>query len=122
MLLIALALAAGTCADPQTQAAMNQCAGQAYAEADAAMTRQWKVTFAYMKRRDAGDTSRGGGFGYAGAVLASQRAWLKYRDTECVIEGGEFAGGSAQPTTQAQCRTQLTKARTQQLKTLVWRG
>lgn len=107
-------------AAPQTQAQMTQSAGMAYSSADAAMTAQWKRTYAYMKGRDAQDTSRGGGFGYAGALLASQRAWLKYRDTQCVIEGGQYAGGSAQGMTMAACRTGLTRARTAQLKSMIW--
>jgi uncharacterized protein YecT (DUF1311 family) len=108
-------------AAPQTQAQMTQSAGTAYTAADAAMTRQWQATYAAMKRRDAQDTSRGGGYGFAAALLASQRAWLKYRDTECVIEGGQYAGGSILPMVIAQCRTRLTKARTLQLSSLIWK-
>ena len=118
MLLIALLLTAA--APVQTKAAMNRSGGASYAQADAAMTAQWKRTYAYMKGRDAQDTSRGGGFGYAGALLESQRAWLKYRDTQCVIEGGQYAGGSAQGMTMAACRTDLTRARTAQLKSMIW--
>ncbi|MFZ2997061.1 lysozyme inhibitor LprI family protein [Sphingobium sp.] len=120
MLLILLA-AAASCANAQTQSQMTQCAAQAYASADAAMTRQWKVTQAAMKRLDARDTSRGGGFGYAAALLASQRAWLAYRDRQCVIAAGEFAGGSMQPMAAAQCKERLTHARTKELKALIWR-
>lgn len=105
----------------QSQAQMNATAQSAFARADAGMTRQWQVTFTRMKQRDATDTSRGGGFGYAAALLASQRAWLKFRDTHCVIAGGEFAGGSMQPMAVAQCRAQLTGERTTQLRQLEWR-
>ena len=100
---------------------MNAQAGVAYGKADAAMTRQWKLTYAGMKRLDAADTTRGGGFGYAAALLESQRAWLKFRDTECAIEGGEFAGGSMQGMAVAECRTSLTAERTAQLRKLEWR-
>ena len=117
MLLIALLVAA---APIQTQAQMTRSAGGSYAQADAAMTAQWKRTYAYMKRRDGQDTSRGGGFGYAAALLESQRAWLKFRDTQCVIEGGQYAGGSAQGMTVAGCRSDLTRARTAQLKSMMW--
>ncbi len=118
MLLIALLLTAA--APLQTQAEMNRTAGTGYAQADAAMAAQWKRTHAYMKGRDAQDTSRGGGFGYAAALLESQRAWLKFRDTQCVIEGGRYAGGSAQGMTTAACRTSLTRTRTAQLKAMIW--
>ena len=117
MLLIALLMAA---APLQTQAQMTRSAGTGYAQADAAMTAQWKRTYADMRQRDGEDGSRGGGFGYAAALLESQRAWLKFRDTQCVIEGGQYAGGSAQGITIAGCRTGLTQARTKQLKTMIW--
>jgi uncharacterized protein YecT (DUF1311 family) len=115
LLILALLAAA-----PQTQRDMTQEAGTAYAGADAGMSRQWTATYAHMKGIDARDRTRGGGFGYAAALLASQRAWLKFRDAQCVIEGGEYAGGSAQSMVATQCRTKLTTARTQQLKSLIW--
>lgn len=114
------ALLIATPAFAQTQAQMNQTAGSQYKAADAAMTRQWQRTYAYMKGRDAQDRSRGGGFGYAVATLASQRAWLAFRDAQCTIEGGEFAGGSMQPLANAQCKTRLTRERTAQLAKLLW--
>ena len=109
-------------ASAQTQTEMTISAGAAYAKADAAMTAQWKVTFARMKARDAADISRGGGFGYAAALFESQRAWLKFRDAQCVIEGGEVAGGSMQPMVIAACKADLTKQRTTQLHELEWRN
>ncbi|KQM63363.1 hypothetical protein ASE75_12970 [Sphingomonas sp. Leaf17] len=122
MLLTILLLAATPgCNAPRSQAAMNSCAGLEYRAADAAMTAQWKRTYAYMKGRDAQDTSRGGGFGYAAATLASQRAWLAYRDAQCVIAGAEYSGGSIEPMTQSRCKTALTKLRTTELKSLIWR-
>ena len=116
--LAALSLAAPALA--QTQAQMNATADGAFHRADRAMAAQWRITFARMKAMDARDTSRGGGFGYAAATLASQRAWLTFRDAECTIEGGEFAGGSLQGMAIAQCRTRLTEQRTQQLRKLAW--
>lgn len=123
MKLLLLACAALSLAAPavaQTQAQMNATANGAFHRADTLMARQWKVTYARMKALDAADTSRGGGFGYAATTLASQRAWLAFRDKQCAIEGGEFAGGSLQGMTITGCRTRLTEQRTQQLRKLVW--
>ena len=78
--------------------------------ADGTMAAQWTATYARMKVRDSADTSRGGGFGYAAALLESQRAWLKFRDTHCVIEGGEFAGGSLPGMTMAQIERAVIEA------------
>jgi uncharacterized protein YecT (DUF1311 family) len=120
IVLVVLTLLVAIPALAQTQAQMNASAGTDYRRADATMAAQWKRTYAYMKGRDAQDSSRGGGFGYAAATLESQRAWLKFRDTQCVIEGGEFAGGSMQPMARGQCLARLTKERTAQLRTLMW--
>ena len=117
-------LAAAMLAAPaaaQTQMEMNARADREWKTADAVMTVQWKRTFAYMRGLDAKDTSRGGGVGYAGALLQSQRAWLKFRDSECVIDGSEFAGGSMQPMARAGCLARLTQGRTVQLRKLEWR-
>ena len=114
---VMIGLMPSTPATAQTQAAMNAQAATTYKAADAAMNAQWPRTYAAMKRRDA--TARDG-FGYAAATLASQRAWLAFRDKQCTIEGGEFAGGSLQPMARLQCLARLTKERTTQLKDLMW--
>ncbi len=120
VLSLALGLLAAAPAAAQTQAQMNQTAATQYRLADATMAGQWRRTYAAMKARDGRDRSRGGGFGYAAATLASQRAWLAFRDAQCTIEGGEFAGGSMQPLAQIQCKTRLTNERTTQLRSLSW--
>jgi len=114
---VAASLMASHPATAQTQADMNAQAAATYKTADAAMNAQWPRTYAAMKRRDA--TARDG-FGYAAATLASQRAWLAFRDKQCTIEGGEFAGGSLQPMARLQCLARLTKERVTQLKDLMW--
>ena len=120
-LIFICALLFGAPVAAQTQVQMNARATAEWKAADARMTVEWRRTYASMKRRDAADTSRGGGFGYAAALLASQRAWLAFRDTECVIEGGRFAGGSAQGMATGQCKTRLSRERTQQLKAMIWK-
>lgn len=117
-LFLAAAAAQGGCANATSQVDMNRCAQAALQRADAAMTREWQASYARMKAEDAANTSRGGGFGYAAAALASQRAWLKFRDTQCVLEAGRYAGGSMQPLARANCLERLTKERAQQLREL----
>lgn len=119
-LILLAALVAAIPVAAQTQAQMNAQAGAQWKRADAAMNVQWKRTNSYMKRRDAQNGSRGGGFGYAAALLASQRAWLQFRDSQCTIEGGQFAGGSMQPLARANCLARLTRERTKQLESLSW--
>lgn len=109
-------------ANAQTQAQMSRNAEQDYKKADAAMAREWTATNAFMKRRDNVDRSRGGGFGYAASLLASQRAWLTYRDAQCAIEGGEFAGGSMQVMARFSCLADLSRERSKGLASLRWKG
>ncbi|TVV77215.1 lysozyme inhibitor LprI family protein [Sphingomonas solaris] len=117
VLLFGAAMAmADACGKDVRQAALNRCAATAYARADGALNRQWTGTYAAMKRRGAG----GGAFGHAAALLASQRAWIAYRDAQCRVEGGRYAGGSAQGMTVAFCKANLTTVRAAQLKELIW--
>ena len=102
-----------------TQGPLTTRALADYKAADAEMAAQWKLTNAFMKGKDALDRSRGGGFGFAAALLVSQRAWLSYRDAACAVEGGIYAGDIRQQLMIAQCKTALTNARTLQLKGLM---
>lgn len=120
IMLMGLALSAPAAA--QTQMQMNQQATAQLKAADAAMTREWRAVSAQMKRLDAQDTSRGGGFGYAAATLESQRAWLQFRDRQCGVEAAKYAGGSMEAMARAQCLRRLTRERTTQLEGLIWRG
>ncbi len=127
-LLPALALQAAppnpdwNCADPQFQQEMNWCAGQDFASSDAAMNVQWALTRAAMQRRDAdyarykdkSDTRPG----WFASLLEAQRAWLRYRDAHCRVDGYTARGGSMEPLLTLTCKTQLTNLRTQELKEL----
>ena len=119
--LLMLAAQALGCVHAQTQAELTQCAAAAATHADTAMNQQWKLTLAEMHKQDraaAGDPTRTQGPGYADALLASQRAWLQFRDVECRIEGYAARGGSMQPMLVGQCLDRLTTARTKRLAEL----
>ena len=53
------------------------------------------------------------------ALLACQRAWLTYRDAQCLIEGYAARGGSMEPMLLSGCIARLTMARTQALRDLI---
>jgi len=108
---IAVALLTAASASGQTQTQMNRDAGAAFQRADAAMNREWRLTRAYMAND--GRTS-------AALLLDSQRAWLKFRDSQCAVEGARYDGGSMQPLEIAGCKTRLTNERTAQLRALRW--
>ena len=122
--LLALAAAAQEpevdCDNAMAQFELNACAYKEYERADAAMNAQWKVTAARMKESDADfDRSQDNRPGYFDTLLAAQRAWLTYRDQHCASEGYTMRGGSAEPMMISGCQTQLTEARTKQLKELI---
>lgn len=101
----------------QTQAQITQNALLEYKKSDAEMTREWKAISARMKQLD---VTAGDRFGYAGALLTSQRAWLKFRDSHCTIVAAEFHRGSMQPMAHYMCLTELTRERRKQLAALRW--
>lgn len=123
-MLIAMLLApvlAGA-APVQSQTDLTMQAGNAVKAADAAMNAQYRQTMAAMKAIDAlgpqPDATTGPS--YQNALLAAQRAWLAYRDAECVVEGYEFRGGSAAGMARGQCIADLTRARTKELRIEMW--
>lgn len=105
------------CDDPQTQMELNFCAAEDAKKADAALNRQWTVTSAAMKAQDkAGYAPKDGRPGYFAALLEAQRAWIKFRDLECRVEGFAMRGGSAESMVYSGCLAEVTRARTAQLK------
>jgi uncharacterized protein YecT (DUF1311 family) len=122
ILLLVLAAAADAvpdCRDPRTQFEMNVCAAEDYKKADAELNRQWAATVARMRAQDkAGSVHRDGRPGYHAALLEAQRAWIKFRDLECRVEGYAMRGGSAEPMIVSGCLAEATRARTKQLRTM----
>lgn len=108
-----------TPATAQTQADLTAQAGADWKRADVAMNVQYRATMAFMKTMD-GHAGAQTGPSYSQALLASQRAWLTFRDAQCVIQGYGYRGGSAEPMERLACRATLTRERTKQLKDLVW--
>jgi uncharacterized protein YecT (DUF1311 family) len=127
MIFASLLLLSAMTADPEidcdnamAQFELNACAYKEYERADAAMNAQWKVTAARMKEIDKDlDRTQDNRPGYFDTLLAAQRAWLTYRDKQCASEGYAMRGGSAEPMVISGCQTQLTEARTRQLKDLL---
>ena len=106
------------CNNAMTQVDMNQCAAEDYRKADAAMNAQWAETRAAMLAWDKA-TPPSDDNGAAKRLLASQRAWLAFRDAACDVEGYSVEGGSMQPLVISSCLAALTTRRTEELKSLV---
>lgn len=107
------------CANAGTQLELNLCARGDFEAADAELNAQWKLTTAYMRERDKDYTPGQDSYpSYFETLLAGQRAWLTYRDRHCLSESFEARGGSMQPMLISGCMTELTRARTAQLRAL----
>ena len=122
MIIMALMLLQGTatldCENALTQSDMNQCAAREFDSADRQLNIQWTRTASEMRRRDQRDLGDGRP-GYFETLLASQRAWLTYRDTQCRVEGYYARGGSLEPLLVSTCKADLTRERTQTLRDLI---
>jgi uncharacterized protein YecT (DUF1311 family) len=49
-------------------------------------------------------------------LVEAQRAWIKYKETNCKSATDQYRGGSIQPLIYYSCLTELTEERTGKLK------
>ena len=102
------------CANQIDQNTMTRCAGIDFDKADAELNRIWPGLKKDAQDADA-EAFEGMG-GYLDALLASQRAWLAYRDAECALQGFEARGGSMEPMLVYACLAEKTTARIKELQ------
>jgi uncharacterized protein YecT (DUF1311 family) len=103
LLLVHALSQAARCEAPQTQAEMNTCAALEFHRTDAKLNTVYQQV---LKRIDPSRLPK---------LRAAQRAWLAFRDAQCAFEGSESEGGTMQPTLVSGCKTEVTKARIEQL-------
>ncbi len=97
---------ADDCESPLDQPTMNECADRAYKETDAKLNALYKQ----IKERLQSDSDT------IQLLIAAQRAWLTYRDTECKFSTSSVSGGSVYPSIYADCADRLTKERVEDFK------
>jgi uncharacterized protein YecT (DUF1311 family) len=95
------------CESASSQFEATQCAAREYKQADAELN---KVYQQVLKQEDAGGQAR---------LKTAQLAWLKFRDTECEYEAGDYIGGTMRPMVEAFCLAAVTQERTRQLKEIL---
>jgi uncharacterized protein YecT (DUF1311 family) len=98
---------ADDCDSAQGQADLNECYGKAFKASDAELNKLYKEIQGRLK--DDQDTSR--------LLVATQRAWVAFRDAECDFQASAVAGGSAAPMIHAMCLDNQTKHRIEDFKT-----
>jgi uncharacterized protein YecT (DUF1311 family) len=101
------------CKDPMDQATMTQCAGLDFEKADKELNALWPQFKADAEESDK-DTGK---HEYIDALLASQRAWITFRDAECALQAMAMHGGSGEPMLLYGCMARLTQERIKQLQT-----
>ena len=122
--LIAAAVAAAQphvdCNNALTTADTLYCADRDRRVAEVRLNRAYQAANAVMVSMDVDrNKTYDKRVSYHDALLASQRVWLKFRETECVAEGYAARGGSMEPQLVAACLVEFTEARTKQLQNLV---
>ena len=95
------------CENAGTQFEATECSAREYKKADAELNRVYQQV---MKQEDKDGQAR---------LKTAQLAWIKFRDTECEYESGQYIGGTIQPMVENFCLTSVTNDRTQQLKEIL---
>ena len=102
------------CKDPPDQNSMTRCAGIEYDKADKELNALWPEVKAAAE--DSDKAASAGEGGYVKALMASQKAWIAFRDAECTWQGFDSHGGSLEPMLVNGCLARLTQERIKQLK------
>lgn len=92
------------CNNPQTTAAMRICANGKYEAADQKMNQVYQALKAKL---DTNQQKR---------LTDAQLPWIKFRDTTCAFEGGQFEGGTLAGPTRLSCLAKVTQQRAQDLE------
>ena len=124
-MILALFLMAAA-ADPRCSSVKTDdliaCAAAEHRRADVALNAAYQQALRELRSQDA-DTAGGraanGGLSYSQSLIASERAWIAYRDAQCRVENYGSWDGRELPIYQLGCLTASTEARTKELKELV---
>jgi len=104
------------CDSPMTQGEMNICASRDYETADAELNTQYQSVRKVLAERDS--SAGEDGAGAVKALLAAQRAWIAYRDANCEAVGFQARGGSMEPLLVSSCLADMSRKRTEELRSL----
>lgn len=99
-------IAKADCYDSPVQADLNACAGAAFKTADT----QLNAAYAALRQRLSEDGQR--------RLRDAERAWISYRDAECMFRSSGDDGGSAAVMVDVQCQADLTTERAKYLESV----
>lgn len=104
---LSLSAVAQNCNNPETQLAMNMCAGKEFDREDARLNRNYRDLMGKLEpaRRE--------------KMRELQRVWISFRDLQCEFQSVQYEGGSMYSLVRSSCLTGLTKQRNKDLKDLL---
>jgi uncharacterized protein YecT (DUF1311 family) len=92
------------CESPVTTLGMNICAGQEYKAADRKLNRVYRQ----LQSKLSGKQKQ--------RLTNAQLVWIKFRDTNCNYERGQFEGGTMANQVGTYCLAAMTEKRTKELE------
>jgi len=96
-----------SCANPQTQAAINACAAQQYREADARLNAVYRALMNHLSDERKAQ------------LKAVQLAWITFREAHCKFVADPYEDGSLHPTIYSGCMTETAQSRANQLRQIL---
>ena len=106
------------CGEATAQPDLNDCAYREYEAEDAALNAEYRKALAKAR---ALDDEYEGQPAAVDELKSAQRAWIGYRDGQCVLAGFQARGGQAEAMLVSGCLAELTRNRTQELREFVER-
>jgi uncharacterized protein YecT (DUF1311 family) len=91
---------AADCDNATDQMTMNECAHRAFQKSDAELNALYRD----IERRSSDPQSQK-------LLIASERAWVAFRDAECTFSTASSVGGTIHPMAYSGCLERLTSAR-----------
>ncbi len=102
------------CKEAVTDAEIQQCAAEDVERADRALNAAYGKAVKVLASRDDGrDPSEPS---WLDALKVAQRAWIKFRDSECEMESYQAWGGTLQPVFHASCLARLSEQRAKEIE------
>lgn len=87
------------------------CTDDARKAVDAALTRLYGQITTALKRPSGSSDNDSSNRELLKRLVASERAWIAYRDSECLHESGTMLGGSGEPTILVECEYSFERDR-----------
>lgn len=118
MLILLILALSNPCAQAErvSGVAERQCYARLAERTDREMAAQWRAALKATRQEDAdAKRERANRPSMAVSLLASQRAWLRYRDAQCTMISDQAAGGTGYGELDSRCRIDLNRSRAAEL-------